>query len=146
MGEVKLEGQDAKEGRYIRKKMVFIEQDPNTSIKGEEKEIRRTLREESEQCNLLYNIGLIGQASKETFAHLFYNISIFFFIFILGQSPLLLIVSPSYKFYWFGPRLNCITHCSKWAWAKPVYLVLTTCVCIDTLKIKHNFYHKNINN
>ena len=48
MGEVKLEGQDAKEGRYIRKKMVFIEQDPNTSIKGEEKEIRRTLREESE--------------------------------------------------------------------------------------------------
>ena len=48
MGEVKLEGQDAKEGRYIRKKMVFIEKDPNTSIKGEEKEIGRTLREESE--------------------------------------------------------------------------------------------------
>ena len=48
MGEVKIEGQDAKERGVYKKKMVFIEKDPNTSIKGEEKEIRRTLREESE--------------------------------------------------------------------------------------------------
>ena len=120
-----MEGHDAKEGRVYKKKMVFMEKDPDTSIKGEEKETRRTLREESKQCNLLYNIGLLEQACGETFAHLFYNISLLFFIFILRQSPLLLIVSLSYKFYWFGPRLNCTTHCSKWAWAKPVYLVHT---------------------
>ena len=120
-----MEGHDANEGGVYKKKMVFIEKDPDTSIKGEEKETRRILREESKQCNLLYNIGLLGQACGKTFAHLFYNISIFFFIFIPGQSPPLLIVSPSYIFYWFGLRLNCTTHCSKWAWAKLVYLVLT---------------------
>ena len=92
MGEVKMECQDAKEGAVYKKNMVFIKRDPDTSIKGEEKETRRTLREESEQCNFLYNIGLFGQASQETFAHLFYNISLFFFIFILGQSPLLQIL------------------------------------------------------
>ena len=94
-----MEGHDAKEGRVYKKKMVFMEKDPDTSIKGEEKETRRTLREESKQCNLLYNIGLLEQACGETFAHLFYNISLLFFIFILRQSPLLLIVSLSYKFY-----------------------------------------------
>ena len=94
-----MEGQDANEGGVYKKKMVFIEKDPDTSIKGEEKETRRILREESEQCNLLYNIGLLGHARGKTFAHLFYNISIFFFIFIPGQSPPLLIVSLSYIFY-----------------------------------------------
>ena len=141
-----MEVQDAKEGEVYKKKMVFIEKDPDISIKGEEKETGRTLREENEQCNLLHNIGLLGQVCRETFAHLFYNISILFFIFILRQRSLLLIVSLSYKFYWFGPKLKCTTHCSKWTWAKPVYLVLTTWIRINTLRIKHNFYHKNINN
>ena len=45
MGEEKMEGQDANEGGVYKKKMVFIEKDPDTSIKGEEKETRRILRE-----------------------------------------------------------------------------------------------------
>ena len=44
-----MEVQDAKEGEVYKKKMVFIEKDPDISIKGEEKETGRTLREENEQ-------------------------------------------------------------------------------------------------
>ena len=33
-----MEGQDAKEGVVYKKNMVFIKKDPDTSIKGEEKE------------------------------------------------------------------------------------------------------------
>ena len=40
-----MEGQDANEVGVYKKKMVFIEKDPDTSIKGEEKETRRILRE-----------------------------------------------------------------------------------------------------
>ena len=93
-----MEGQDMKEGGVYKKNRVFREEKANTSIK-KEKETRRTLREESEQCNFLYNIGLLEQACVETFAHLFHYISPFFLIFILKQSPLLLFVSLSYKFY-----------------------------------------------
>ena len=90
-----------KERGVYKKKMVFRERDLDTSIKNI-KETRRILREESEQCNFLYNIGFLRQACIETFAHLFYNISPFFLIFILGQSPLLLFVSLSYKFINLG--------------------------------------------
>ena len=43
--------------------------------------------------------------------------TLFFPALFLRQSPLFLFVPFSYKFYWFGPRLNYITHYSKWAWA-----------------------------
>ena len=95
-----MEGQDTKEGGVYKKKMVFREGGLRHKYrKRKRKKTRRTLREESEQYNFLYNIGLFGQACRETFAHLFYNISLFFLIFILRQSPLLLFVSLSYKFY-----------------------------------------------
>ena len=104
MGEVKIEGQDAKERGVYKKKMVFIKKKGGgggqTQVsKRKRKETRRTLREESEQCSFLYNIGLLRQACKEIFAHLFYNFGPFFLIFILGQGPLLLFVFLSYKFY-----------------------------------------------
>ena len=99
-GEVKMESQDAKEGGVYKKKMVFIERGGQTQVsKRKRKKTRRTLREESEQCSFLYNIGLLRQACREIFAHLFYNIGPFFLIFILGQGPLLLFVFLSYRFY-----------------------------------------------
>ena len=90
-----------RKGEYIRKRWFSKKGDWDISIK-KEKETRRTLREETEQCNFLYNIGLLGQACKEIFAHLFYNISLFFLIFILGQSPILLVISLSNKFIDLG--------------------------------------------
>ena len=75
-------GQDVKKGGVYKRKMDFRENDRDISIK-KRIEIRRILREQNEQCNFLYNIGLLGPACMETFAHLFYNISPFFLIFIL---------------------------------------------------------------
>ena len=60
-------------GEYIRKRWFLEKGDRDTSIK-KEKETRRTLREESEQCNFLYNIGLLGQACRETL--LIYSITL----------------------------------------------------------------------
>ena len=79
--------QDVKEGGEYKKDSVFREKERQTQVSRKEKETKRILREESEQCHSLYNIGLLGQACGETFAHLFHNISPFFLIFILGQSP-----------------------------------------------------------
>ena len=62
----------------------------------------------------MYKFSLLRRACKGRFALLFYEINLVFSILILGQSPLLLFVSLSYKFYWFGPKFNCVTHCSKW--------------------------------
>ena len=78
---------------------------------------RRRERKESEQCNYLYKLSLLRRACGGRYTPLFYKINLFFSILILGQSPFLLFISLSYKFYWFGPRFNCATHCSKWAWA-----------------------------
>ena len=77
-------GQDVKEGGVYKKDSVFREKGRQTQVPKKEKETRRTLREESKKCNFLYNIALLGQACVETFAHLFYNINLFFLIFILG--------------------------------------------------------------
>ena len=77
-------GQDVKEGGVYKKDSVFREKGRQTQVPKKEKETRRTLREESEQCSFLYNIGLLRQACKEIFAHLFYNFGPFFLIFILG--------------------------------------------------------------
>ena len=88
-----------KEGGVYKKDSVFREKGRQTQVPKKEKETRRTLREESEQCNFLYTIGLLEQACVETFAHLFHYISHFFLIFILRQSPLLLFISFFYKFY-----------------------------------------------
>ena len=120
-------GQDVKKGGVYKKDSVFREKGRQTQVSKKEKETRRILREEREKCNFLYNIALLGQACVETFAHLFYNISPFFLILILGQSPLLLFVSFSYKVYWFGQRLNSTTHLLKWL-GPPTYLVLTTAI------------------
>ena len=95
-------GQDVKEEEVYKKKDGFQRKWSRQKYQKKRKETRRTLREESEQCNFLCNIGLLGQACTETLAHPFYNISPFFLIFTLGQSPLLLFVSLSYKFIDLG--------------------------------------------
>ena len=60
---------------------------------------REREREESEQCNYLYKFSLLGHVRGGIYVLLFYKINIFFSILILGQSPILLFVSFSYKFY-----------------------------------------------
>lgn len=89
-----MDGQDVKEGGVYKKKMVFREKGFIYKYPKEKKkkETGITLRKESEQCNFLYNIGLLEQACREIFAHLFDNINHFFLIFILGQSPFLQIL------------------------------------------------------
>ena len=52
-------GQDVKEGGVYKRKMDFRENDRDIRIK-KRIETRRTLREENEQCNFMYNIGLLG--------------------------------------------------------------------------------------
>ena len=63
------------------------------------KERERERERESEQCNYLYKFSLLGHVRGGIYVLLFYKINIFFSILILGQSPILLFVSFSYKFY-----------------------------------------------
>ena len=85
--------------KYIRKEGFTEKWDEKHKYLKTKEETRRTLIEESEHFNFLYNLSLLKQAGGGMYAHLFYKINLFFSIFILEQSPLLLFIFLSYKFY-----------------------------------------------
>ena len=69
--------------KYIRKEGFTEKGDEKHKYLKTKEETRRTLMEESEQCNFLYNLSLLRQAGGGIYAHLFYKINLFFSIFIL---------------------------------------------------------------
>ena len=88
--------------------------------KGEKK--RRKEKEEHwekrvNNTTFYVNLVSLGELVESLILTYLLTPTLFFPALVLGQNPLLLFVSPSYKFYWFGRRLNCTTHNSKWAWA-----------------------------
>ena len=86
--------------KYIIKEGFIEKRIEKRKYLGENKK-REVLNKnkESEQCNFLYNLSLLRQACEGIYALLSYKINLFFSIYILEQSPLLLFVTFSYKFY-----------------------------------------------
>ena len=69
--------------------------------------------------SITFYIDLISSGELvESWILLYFLIqTLFFLVAVFEQTPLLLFIPSSYKFYWFGPGLKGTTHYSKWAWA-----------------------------
>ena len=113
---------------YLRKRRC-TEKKIETQVSKRHKHKREEEEEEKERrvkgVTICTNLASSSKLMKGYRPLLFYKINIFSLFLILGQSLLLLFVSLSYKFYWFGPMFNRATHCSKWTWAARFFLVLT---------------------
>ena len=84
---------------YIRKrrsakKRIGTQVSKRDKHKGEEERRERRVNNVTICTNLASSDELVERDTP-----LFYKINLFFFVLILGQSPLLLFVSLSYKFY-----------------------------------------------
>ena len=103
------------EKKYIRKRMEHWRGDWEKREKKKQKEEHWEKR-----VNIItFYTNLVSSGELvESLIHICFLIqSLFFLVAVLRQSPLLLFILSSYKFYWFGPGLKGITHYSKWAWA-----------------------------
>ena len=67
-----------KKGEIYKERGVHRKRGGDKSVKNKQK---KAFREESEQCNFLYNPSLLGQACGGKYVHLFYKISLFLLYF-----------------------------------------------------------------
>ena len=82
MVEIERKERYIRKGGFDRKRDLKYKYQKDISTKGKQEE--QGERKESEQCNYLYNLSLLGQVCGGLYALLFYKINIFFSILILG--------------------------------------------------------------